>query len=254
MGGGPKALVTLGVPEELRDRFTREMRRIVVIVVLAAIVVSAAGFVFSPDGFLGNLLAELAGILVGVALALTIAENLAQRRHHEQWARVRRQTLRSLCGYIESIAFDFAMSLPGQPLDVRTNAHWIDYPTADEVEAACQGLRSLEGQLAEDAEALAEQPDLTKSSSRALFDETDHDLLSIRDVLAPRVLTLDADPDLSRLLGDLEEAERRWRMVLPAIEGWGVPDKDGWAEARNVFHRLRLVYDHAAARLLGIAE
>ena len=70
-------------------RFTFNMRRIVVAVVFAAIIMCVVRFVVSPCGFLGNLLAELAGILVGVALALTIAENLTQRRHHEQWSRVR---------------------------------------------------------------------------------------------------------------------------------------------------------------------
>jgi hypothetical protein len=230
------------------------MRRIVVFVLLAAIAAIVLGFIVSPDGFLGNLLAELVGILVGVALALTIAEQLAQRRHREQWARVRRQTLRSLCGYIESIAFDFAMSLPDQPLDVRTNAHWIDYPSAAEVEAARKGLRDLEDLLARDADGMADSEDLDAGSSKALFEETDHNLLAIRDVLAPRILTLDEDPDLSRLLGDLEEAERRWQMVIPAIEDWGISHKDGWAEAKNVLHRARLVYDHAAIRLLGIEE
>lgn len=187
------------------------MRRVVSIAVLLAIVAVVVGFVASPDGFLGNLLAEAAGIFVGIALALTIAENLTRRRHQEQWARVRRQTLRSLCGYIESIAFDFAMSLPDQPLDIRTNAHWIDYPSAGEVEAARTGLRDLEDQLARDAEAMADGSDLDGGSSKTLFEETDHNLLAIRDVLAPRILSLDEDPDLSRLLGDLEEAERRWR-------------------------------------------
>lgn len=230
------------------------MRRVVLITVVLAIIAVVVGFVASPDGFLGNLLAEVAGIFVGIALALTIAESLTRRRHHEQWARVRRQTLRSLCGYIESIAFDFAMSLPDQPLDVRTNAHWIDYPSAAEVEGACRGLRSLEDQLSRDAEAMANRSDLDESSSKSLLEETDANLLAIRDILAPRILSLDEDPNLSRLLGDLEEAERRWRMVISAIEEWGVLDKDGWAEARNVFQRARLVYEHAAVRLLGIEE
>jgi len=230
------------------------MRRLVILLVLAAVIAIAVGFVVSPDGFVGNLIAELTGILVGVALALTIAEELSRRRHHEQWARVRRQTLRSLCGYIETVALDFAMALPEAPLDVRTNAHWMDYPQVAEVKAASEGLRDLEAQLKEKASELSDQADLSKSSSRTLFDETNQNLLAIRDVIAPRILMLDEDPDLSRLLGDLEEADRRWAMVLPAIEEWGVPDSEGWGEATNVFHRARLVYDHAANRLLGITD
>ena len=109
------------------------MRRVVVSTSALAVIAVVVGFVASPDGFLGNLLAEVAGIFAGIALALTIAENLSQRRHREQWARVRRQTLRSLCGYIESIAFEFSMSVTVRPLDVR-DAHWADYPAANEVE------------------------------------------------------------------------------------------------------------------------
>jgi hypothetical protein len=60
------------------------------------------------------------------------------------------------------------------------------------------------------------------------------------DSRCPRILALDEDSNLSRLLGDLEEAERRWRMVLPAIEEWGVLGRDRWAAARNVLHRARL--------------
>jgi hypothetical protein len=229
------------------------MQRTPALLVLASVVAMAAGFVLSPDGFLGNLIAELVGILVGVALALTIAEELTRRRRREQWARVRRQTLRSLCGYIEDLALDFAMSLPDAPLDIRTNAHWVDYPNSTEVEAACEGLRDLERRLETDMPVLPEQADLKKSSSRVLFDETHQNLLAIRDVLAPRILSLDEDPDLSRLLGDLEEATRRWGMVLPAIEDWGIPDREGCEEARKVFHRARLVYEDAARRLLHIA-
>jgi hypothetical protein len=242
------------VDERYRLRFTDAMQRTPALLGLAAVVGTVVGFVLAPDGFLGNLIAELVGILVGVALALTIAEELTRRRRREQWARVRRQTLRSLCGYIEDLALSFAMSLPDAPLDIRTNAHWVDYPSSVEVEAACEGFRDLERRLETDVPALSRQADLKRSSSRVLFDETNQKLLAIRDVLAPRILSLDEDPDLSRLLGDLEEAARRWGMVLPAIEDWGVPDGEGWEEARKVFHRARLVYEDAAHRLLAIAS
>jgi hypothetical protein len=229
------------------------MRRIVAVLVLALGATIVAGFLLSPDGFLGNLIAELSGILAGVVLALTIAEELTRRRRREEWARVRRQTLRSLCGYIEDTALDFELSLHDPALDIRTNAHWRGYPDSGQVEAASAGLRDLERRLKDEAPTLAKQSDLLRSSSRALYDETHQNLLSVRDVIAPRILSLDEDPSLSQLLGDLEEATRRWGMVLPAIEKWGVPDLEGWKEATNVFHQARLVYEDAARKLLRIS-
>jgi hypothetical protein len=144
------------------------------------------------------------------------------------------------------------MSLPDAPIDIRTNAHWVDYPSSEEVDEACAGLRDLEERVVAEIPALAAQLDLKASSSRLLFEEVKQDLFAIRDVLAPRVMSLDEDPQLSQLLGDLEEATRRWSLVLPAIDEWGVRDEDGWKEAISVFRCARAVYEMAARRLLKI--
>jgi len=236
----------------LRSLYYSSMRRVVIQLGAVAALFIVIGFVVSPDGFAGNLIAEAVGILVAVAVALTLAEDLARKRRREDWARVRRQTLRSLCGYIEDLSFDFWMSLPDEPIDIRTNAHWVDYPSSEEVDKACAGLRDLEERVVAEIPVLAAQPDLRASSSRLLFEEVKQDLFAIRDVLAPRVMSLDEDPQLSQLLGDLEEATRRWSLVLPAIEEWGVRDEDGWKEAISVFRCARAVYEKAARRLLKI--
>jgi hypothetical protein len=65
---------------------------------------------------------------------------------------------------------------------------------------------------------LASQHDLDASSSKTLFAEVKDDIAPIRDVLTPRIMSLDEDPHLSLLLVELEEVTRRWNLVLSAIE------------------------------------
>jgi hypothetical protein len=228
------------------------MRKTTIPLVVGALLLVALGFAVSRSGFAGNLIAEAIGILISVAIALTLVEDLVRRRRREEWSRVRRQTLRSLCGYIEDIAFRYAMALPDSPLDIRTNAHWASFPDSDAVEAACQGFLELEQQMKTNAPRLASQPDLDASSSKNLFAEFKDDFAPIRDVLTPRIMSLDDDPELSLLLMELEEASRRWNLVLPAIEEWGVRDEEGWQEAIKVLSCARAVYESAARELLQI--
>ena len=109
-------------------RLTTAVRKVAIRLVLGAVLLVALGFAVSRNGFAGNLIAEAVGILLSVAIALTLAEDLIRNRRREEWSRVRRQTLRSLCGYIEDLAFRYAMALPDAPLDNRTNAHWAPTP------------------------------------------------------------------------------------------------------------------------------
>jgi len=82
----------------------------------AAVVVAAAamavGFVIDAKNFAGNLLAEIAGVLIGVVLAVLIVDRAVERDRARRWNLVSEQTLSTLRFVILRAGMDVYLSLP----------------------------------------------------------------------------------------------------------------------------------------------
>jgi hypothetical protein len=78
----------------LLERFS--LKTLATVAAAAAVAGLAAGFAIDARGFLGNLLAELVGIVSGALLAIFIVERILERERSRKWDLVSEQTIATL--------------------------------------------------------------------------------------------------------------------------------------------------------------
>src|SRR4051794_15661195 len=91
----------------------RASNKILVSVAVGTIVVAlAVGFALDYKGFAGNLLAEVAGMLGSVLLAVLVIDALVERDRAQRWALVADETLEALRFALERATMPFFLRLP----------------------------------------------------------------------------------------------------------------------------------------------
>jgi hypothetical protein len=87
-------------------------RAIVLTALLVSLVAIGAGFILDARGFAGNLLAEIAGILISVLLAIFVIDVLLDRARARRWKLVSNETLVTLQFAVIRAGLEIYLLLP----------------------------------------------------------------------------------------------------------------------------------------------
>jgi hypothetical protein len=192
--------------------------------VLLGIIASAIvpGLLLDPQPFIENLLAETAGAAASILVGLMLVERLIQRQRSRQWERVRLQTVRAILAHIMDIGLEYYMVLPVSIRQEEQEFMYYFYELDLPSEEAAQGLARISKHV------LGQKEELVPLSSRDFHEHISPHIHQLRDVLTPRVLELNDDPNLVEVLMDVETAERSWIYHLGLENRFGAPEEFGW--------------------------
>ena len=162
--------------------------------ILAAAV--AVGFALDAEAFAGNLLAEAAGVVASVVLAVLVVERLLERDRRARWRLVSEQTARTLRFALVKASVPMYLALPSP------KPHGADPRTAEDAGTLADGLVELEDGL----RTFGEHEELKQLRLADVLVETrPHLQLALGEVM-PRLLALGRDPGLIQRLMAIEAA------------------------------------------------
>jgi hypothetical protein len=174
------------------------------------IVTCVSGFLIDARGFLGNILAGIAGIFASIIIALLFVENYSKYLRQGQWARVRNLTYQAIAAHLCDLTTDIFMYFP-----VRDHRHMTtiidgrNHPnpaTFDAMASLISQLRSLSS---------SETPEKSTSDiSVEFYEEVKWDFDQIRDVLTPRVVQSSDDQQLIDALMRLDQTRRNLHNAI----------------------------------------
>jgi hypothetical protein len=211
--------------------------------VLVSIVTVAVvpGLLLDPLPFIGNLLAETAGVAASIFVGLTLVERLMQKQRARQWERVRSQTVRAILAHIMDIGLQYYMLLPVSIRQQEQEFIYYYYELQLPSEEAAQGLARISKHI------LGHQKELAPLSSRGLHEQIALHIYQLRDVLTPRVLELNDDPSLVEALMEVETTERNWLYNLGLEDRFGAPQEFGWEYSADFLDSCSKVVSNLAS-------
>jgi hypothetical protein len=215
------------------------MRRITTAVLVSIVAVAIVpGLLLNPQPFIENLLAEVAGAAASILVGLTLVERLMQRQRARQWERVRLQTVRAILAHIMDIGLEYYMLLP---VSIRQQEHefiYCYYELELPSEEAAQGLARISKHV------LGYKQELAPLSSGGFHEHITPHIYQLRDVLTPRVLELNDDPNLVEALMEIETAERTWMYHLGLENRFGASEEFGWESSAGFLDSCSKVVGH----------
>jgi hypothetical protein len=221
-------------------------------VAIVGLASAGAGFALDVRGFAVGLLASIAALAMTVLTATFFFDELAEKqaaaRRRDKWNIVRVATLTAIWEQVRRMTLPIAMRSP------TADTFAVAYKTALELmDGVSSWIPTEATPLDEDAaDGLATYEEYKASMTR-LYEDVAREYVYIRDVLTPRVLDLADDVELTRLLFDLDDAERQWSaIVFTAGKGetqgsWATFPVDTWKAVAD-FHQAAVeVARHVAS-------
>jgi len=178
--------------------------------VVVVVVASAVGFVLDTNGFLLNLLSEIAGIFASIIIALLIVDRYIEHQKEQQWAKVRNLTYTAILGHLCDLATEMFICFPVK--DHRSMAPIIegrDRPNPTTV-TAMDDLASQLRQLPSTVSNEKSTPDLAVE----FYDAVKWDFEQIQDVLTPRVVQSPSDQLVINALVEFDNARRKLHNAI----------------------------------------
>ncbi|HEU4706031.1 MAG TPA: hypothetical protein VFS64_02455 [Solirubrobacterales bacterium] len=185
----------------------------------------AAGFAIDASSFESNLLAELAGAVVGIGIAILVVERILDEDRRARWNLVETQTIETLRFALVKATLPIYLHLPApRPPEA-------DPLSMEEAGNLEEGMRELAGALRGHRSM-----DLEPTPLRKMLETIAAQIEFIRDNAMQRLLTVGADPELVKRLAMLEAVYERL-------------DYDAWLEEKlgsridETTHRLADLVD-----------
>lgn len=184
--------------------FNRKIQLAILIVLLAAVIVS---FLYGSANMLQNLVAEAAGIALGVWLTVTLVERLLERQRRDRWKEVRGQVFRAISTHVIYIALEYMTAI------LRTDwVHYLESVTEGFGEPTLEAAYAMSKVL----ETMRKQPDVVKVQE--LFRKTEWHFASLRDSLTLRIIEFGVEPEVIRLLTEVDAQHAAWKKWLACAE------------------------------------
>jgi hypothetical protein len=177
---------------------------------ILVLVASVIGFFIDAQGFLGNLLAEIAGVFVSIIVALLIVDRFVEHQKEQQWARVRKLTYGAIAAHLCDLATEMLLYFPVK--DHRPMTPIIegrDHPNPDTI----TGMANLASQLCQLPSAVSKEKS-TSDLSVEFYELIKWDLDQIRDVLTPRVIQNSNDQQIINALIEFDNARRKLHNAI----------------------------------------
>lgn len=203
----------------------------------ATTVVLVVGFALDAKGFSGNLLAEIAGVLVSVLLAVFIVEKAVERERSRRWDLVAEQTTSMLRFAVIRAGTNVYLQLPAP----RSAA-------ADPYTLGLLGDKQLSAALSQLAEEMRKEPELGTGKEGFVAGLQPH-IEFIRAGVMPQLLAI-GKHDLIARLAAVESTFQNLEHTLWLEERFGGPDQfhvDAAALIEALANLSRAIDDPAAS-------
>lgn len=191
------------------DSFAKAFLSSLLIIIIVSLVV---GFIMDPRDFLGNFLAEIAGIAIAILIGFLFVDKFVEHCKKLEWAKVRNLTLRAITAHLCDIASNFYIYFPihdhrsmGVILEGR------DCPSQNTI----KGFKTLLNQL----KSIKDSGDPEKSTSDIsieFYNAVKWDIDQIQSILTPRVIQSSGEQPLIDALIAFDDAHRELRNSIIA--------------------------------------
>jgi len=180
------------------------VRWLILASILVIVVACGVGFYMDAPAYLGNILAELAGAVLGVFLALLVVERFVRHQRKSQWQTVRELTYRAIAGHLCDVAMNMWTHFAVAMTDYG-NLHSIgagrNRPSIETAKAMASLLKRLEKVPSK----------VYKDRSRSdvaveYYEAVKWDIEQIRNVLVPRLIESAEEQDLINALVEFDDA------------------------------------------------
>ncbi|MFX0140274.1 MAG: hypothetical protein ACFFDN_41925 [Candidatus Hodarchaeota archaeon] len=161
---------------------------------------------------MGNLLAETAGILISIIVALLIVDRYVEQQKEQQWAKVRKLTYEAIAAHLSDAITDMFIYFPVK--DHRPMTPIIegwDHPNP----ATVTGMTNLSSQLSQLPSAVSREKS-TSDLAVEYYEAVKWDFDQIRDVLTPRVVQSSNDQTLINALVEFDNARLKLNNAIIA--------------------------------------
>jgi hypothetical protein len=206
-------------------------KRWYLVLAVGTVLLLGVGVLIDYRSFVGNMLSEVAGILLSAILAVLIFERIANRERQRRWEGVRSQLCDALSSQLADIAFEIYVGLPGDMRNAEPSL-MNGLVTGDEI---LRGVATVRNTVRANGAALLSG----RSSAGSVYDAVLPNLNRIRDALVPQFLQLGQDPELVVNLSRLESAVRLWEGSLRLNQLYGTPSTwTGVVEVLDAVHQV----------------
>jgi len=80
--------------------------------ILIALIIMTIGFSIDFKGYLGNILAEIAGLIIGILVAFSLVDRFTEIQTKKRWGKVRKITHRSISHHLSNILLELFNHFP----------------------------------------------------------------------------------------------------------------------------------------------
>jgi hypothetical protein len=180
------------------------------LLVLLVFGLSIIGLRMDAAGFTVNMLAGLVGVVLSLALGVTVAERILRREKEARWRQTQSATLRAIGIHLSEIAggvfLHFRLGAAMPFFQAHTNA--LDTRILEAFDPLIAGLRALPSSV--------EQGKSTSDTAVEYYEALRWDLDQIQAVLTPRLLESPTKQDLIDRLVDFDNARRELHHAIIA--------------------------------------
>ena len=174
---------------------------------LIAAIIMTIGFLIDFKGYLGNILAEIAGLIIGILIAFSLLDRFTELQAKKRWEKVRELTHRSISHHLNNILLELFNHFP---LSDHSSASTIlvcrDQPDTKPTEA----VNNLISQI----NALSQQGKINVEQITQYFSAVKWNINLILHDLMPRVIESSDNQNLIDTLVEFDDIVQDLQNIL----------------------------------------
>lgn len=168
------------------------------------------GFSVDFKGYLGNILAEIAGLIISVLVALLIVDRYVESQRKQRWEKVRRLTHQALASHLNDLITEIFVYFPTADHSLmRILIAGRSCPTTETIKAITDLINQLRGIL-----SILNKGKSTSDIAVEYFNTVKSDINQIRHDLIPRVLQSSDDQDLIDTLIEFDDTAQELQNAI----------------------------------------
>jgi hypothetical protein len=224
----PDALATSDSPDERPAIRTDD---VVGLLILSVVGLGAAAVAIDATNAWVGILVGIAGVFLGVLLAITLGETLLAQFRRRHWLRISAQMTIAVRGHVVGLARDFEQVLEDHQILVTRGLQPLEAigdPSRHNGGETLRSLHILQDRVTAAIHELSSVAEFEVSSSKTLLEAGTFHLEPLRETITALVIGITDDPDLVGPLFELEECRQAWRLGVRDILAFGMGDPYGW--------------------------
>ena len=183
----------------------------VILGVLIVLIIITIGFAIDFKGYLGNILSEIAGLIISILVALLLVDRFTEIQREKRWHKVHNLTHRSISHHLSNVLLELFNYFPmPDHYSADTILVYRDQPDIKPTEA----VNNLIGQI----KILQQQGKLNNERAAEYFSSIKWYINQIQHDLMPRVIQSSDNQELIDVLIDFDDAAQELQSKIIAYK------------------------------------